>query len=271
MLSYQHIYHAGSPADIYKHAVLLMLMNDLKSQGGTVSYLETHAGRGLYDVLSEESDKTGEARAGILRLQAKKKKRPKWAAPLLNVIADIQKNHEAKIYPGSPMVAGSVLGRRDKLDLMELHPQEEKALRKTFAGHENVSVMKQDGYLGVGEMLKKNLSVFDEIMIMIDPSFEIKSEYEELAGKVVKMSVAAPQALIAIWYPMLPAKSHELMKSHLEDVFPDLWCGESLFEEEGVVRGMYGSGMILINCPLDLIKRLDKLTIQCEEYFMEKI
>jgi 23S rRNA (adenine2030-N6)-methyltransferase len=51
MLSYQHAYHAGGPADLHKHAALAALLALLKKKRSrAISYLETHAGRAVYDI-----------------------------------------------------------------------------------------------------------------------------------------------------------------------------------------------------------------------------
>jgi hypothetical protein len=65
MLSYQHSYHAGNLADIHKHAALAWVLSYLLKKPKPLTYLESHAGRGLYDLTSRESAKTGEAEAGI--------------------------------------------------------------------------------------------------------------------------------------------------------------------------------------------------------------
>ena len=68
MLSYQHGYHAGGPADLHKHIVLAELLARLTAKPRGISYLETHAGRGLYDLAAPEALKTGEAAQGIGRI-----------------------------------------------------------------------------------------------------------------------------------------------------------------------------------------------------------
>ena len=65
MLSYQHSYHAGNLADIHKHAALAWVLSYLLKKPKPLSYIESHSGRGLYDLTSRESVKTGEAEAGI--------------------------------------------------------------------------------------------------------------------------------------------------------------------------------------------------------------
>ena len=50
MLSYQHIYHAGNLADVQKHALLAWVLAYLTKKDKPLTYVETHAGRGLYDL-----------------------------------------------------------------------------------------------------------------------------------------------------------------------------------------------------------------------------
>lgn len=66
MLSYQHLFHAGNLADVQKHALLAYVLDYLTQKDKPLSYIETHAGRGLYDLGAEEAIKTGEAEAGIV-------------------------------------------------------------------------------------------------------------------------------------------------------------------------------------------------------------
>ena len=65
MLSYQHIYHAGNLADVQKHALLAAMLSYLTRKDKPFSYIETHAGRGLYQLDAPEEMKTGEAEQGI--------------------------------------------------------------------------------------------------------------------------------------------------------------------------------------------------------------
>ncbi len=59
MLSYQHIYHAGNPADVQKHALLAVALDYLTRKDKPLSYIETHSGRALYDLSADEALKTG--------------------------------------------------------------------------------------------------------------------------------------------------------------------------------------------------------------------
>ncbi len=69
MLSYQHHFHAGNLADVHKHATLAWVLDYLTQKDKPLTYIETHAGRGLYDLGADEALKTGEAQAGIAVLE----------------------------------------------------------------------------------------------------------------------------------------------------------------------------------------------------------
>ena len=68
MLSYQHGFHAGNRADVLKHAILQTLLFGLKKSGQKMLYVETHSGRGIYDLTNTQAEKTGEAKDGVLQL-----------------------------------------------------------------------------------------------------------------------------------------------------------------------------------------------------------
>jgi 23S rRNA (adenine2030-N6)-methyltransferase len=67
-MNYQHIYHAGNFADVAKHVALQFCLDALKRKDSAFFALDTHAGRGGYDLQAAESKKSGEAERGVQRL-----------------------------------------------------------------------------------------------------------------------------------------------------------------------------------------------------------
>ncbi len=57
MLSYRHAFHAGNHADILKHAVISLLIDQLKQKDKPFCYLDTHSGGGCYDLTGEWANK----------------------------------------------------------------------------------------------------------------------------------------------------------------------------------------------------------------------
>ena len=67
-MNYRHAYHAGSFADVVKHAVLCRMLAHLRQKPAAFRVIDTHAGAGVYDLAGPEAGKTGEWRNGIGRL-----------------------------------------------------------------------------------------------------------------------------------------------------------------------------------------------------------
>ena len=55
MLSYQHSYHAGNFADVHKHLALIILLRRLQQKDAPLCYVDSHAGRGTYDLTGTEA------------------------------------------------------------------------------------------------------------------------------------------------------------------------------------------------------------------------
>ena len=67
-VKYRHAFHAGNFADVTKHVVLVAALLRLTEKDRPLFLLDTHAGRGRYEV----SARSGEAEHGIGRLLAAK-------------------------------------------------------------------------------------------------------------------------------------------------------------------------------------------------------
>jgi 23S rRNA (adenine2030-N6)-methyltransferase len=236
MLSYQHAYHAGNAADLHKHAVLAEVLARLTVKARGISYVETHAGRGLYDLDAPEALKTGEAARGVKAAALDP------ATPYGHAVAAVRAEHGAHAYPGSPMIARGLLRPQDRITLMELHPAEHAALRAAMVG-DGVSIHRRDGREGVLALApfkpRKGL-------VLIDPSYEVKAEYGETADFAKALIAKWPEAVIVIWYPILPAGRHRDLLAGL-DALPVL-IDEVVFEP-APARGMTGSGLAVVNAP----------------------
>lgn len=236
MLSYQHAYHAGGPADVHKHIVLAELLGRLTTKPRGISYVETHAGRGLYDLAGPETEKTGEAAAGIARLA------PDPATPFARALATTRAAHGAAAYPGSPLVARALLRPQDRLVLMELHPAEHAALRRNLRG-DATAIHRRDGFEGV-----LALAPFQPRrgLVLVDPSYEVKSDYEATAAFVRRLVARWPEAAVLVWYPILPAGRHADLRAGLSPL--PVAFDEAAFAVPPA-RGMTGSGLALVNAP----------------------
>lgn len=236
MLSYQHAYHAGNPADLHKHSALAELIAGLTAKPRGIAYAETHAGRGLYRLDGPEARKTGEAAEGIGRAE------PDPGAPYGRALAFARAAHGPAAYPGSPLVARALLRPQDSLTLMELHPAEHAALRGALAGP-GVAIHRRDGFEGLLALapLKPRRG-----LVLVDPSYEVKTDYAATAEFARRLVARWPEAAALIWYPILPAGRHAEL---LAGLGPLPFLRDEVAFARPPARGMTGSGLALVNAP----------------------
>lgn len=242
MLSYQHAYHAGNLADVHKHQTLVKILSHLAKKDKALTYVETHAGRGLYDLQSVEAIKTGEAAAGILRLN------PHDIDPdYRDVLDEVKKDYGDMAYPGSPKIAQMLLRSYDKMYLAELHPQEFKALESNFKKDKRIQCHHQDGF---DLALSVCSSSVKRGMVLIDPSYEIKSEYFEIPKRIAQIHKKWNVGIVMLWYPILPSGAHHDMVETLKTAnYPKVSHDEVMFESGLENHRLIGSGLFIINTP----------------------
>ncbi|MDT8345080.1 MAG: 23S rRNA (adenine(2030)-N(6))-methyltransferase RlmJ [Thermohalobaculum sp.] len=239
MLSYQHAYHAGSAADLHKHMGLAALLALMTAKPRAISYMESHAGRGLYDLGAPEALKTGEAAGGIGRLVP-------GAGPFWQALGMVRARYGATAYPGSPLLARLMTRPQDRLHLCELHPAEHAALSAVMAG-EGVAIHRRDGHEGLIALAPPTPR---RGLALIDPSYEVKDEYARTARTALALLRRWPQGVVMIWYPILPAGRHatDLVAPIEAAHLPGFLCHEAAFRTPPE-RGMTGSGLIFLNLP----------------------
>ena len=244
MLSYQHGYHAGNAADVHKHALLCVMLDYLARKPKPLTYIETHAGRGLYDLGAPEALKTGEAAAGVRDLE------PRFPAdhPWRRRLAAVRARFGSDAYPGSPLLAALSLRDGDGLHLAELHPAEHAALAETMLPW-GAHLYRADGF---AQGFALTPPTPRRGLMLIDPSWEVKEDYaavpRHMAGLARKWNVGT----LALWYPVLGDERHLPMLCDLGRTFPEALRHEVRFPAARAGHGIVGSGMFVVNPPWGL-------------------
>lgn len=252
MLSYQHAFHAGNLADVHKHAALAWTLAYLTQKPKPVSYIETHAGRALYDLTGTEAQKTGEAAQGITKvLQSLAPDHPYRAA-----IDTVRAQRGPTAYPGSPLIAKTLLRDTDRIHLAELHPQEHAALRANLRAR-NVHVHQQDGYEMAVSLTPPEPR---RGMVLIDPSWEIKTDYQTVPKTIATIAKKWNVGIVMLWYPILTDAPHAPMLKTLEADHPEGLRHEVSFPPAREGHRMVGSGLFTINPPWGLEAELQHLS-----------
>jgi 23S rRNA (adenine2030-N6)-methyltransferase len=240
MLSYQHAYHAGNAADVHKHAMLAVALDLLTRKDKPLTYLETHAGRALYDLAGPESAKTGEAKAGIGRMEG-------WFPadhPLSRALAAARVAAGPTAYPGSPFLATALLRPTDRIVLAERHPQEVAALRAALPRAE---IHDTDGpalALALAPPTPRRG------IVLVDPSWEVKSDYREMPAFLGRLVRKWPVGIVLLWYPVLVSGAERELVAALDAMgIGGAVRTEVRFPPARPGHGMIGSGLFMVNPP----------------------
>jgi 23S rRNA (adenine2030-N6)-methyltransferase len=264
-MNYRHHYHAGNYADVFKHTLLLLLIRAMQRKEKGFLYLDTHAGRGGYDlsvpsVLPDGRSREPEHPAGIGRL---------WgAADLPPVLQDFvalvrrfndrngATGEELKHYPGSPWIAKLLLRAQDRMALCELREDDAEALDFEFARESRVTVQVLDGYTGLKALLPPPEK---RALVLIDPPFEAKSEFAAVARGLKDALKRLPGAVVAVWYPITErASTAELHQTLVGLAVPALFAELTIAGDASLVR-MKGCGLLILNPPWQIDREIRAL------------
>lgn len=240
-MNYRHAFHAGNHADCLKHALLLLLVDALKRKDAPFAVLDTHAGRGMYDLSGEEAARTGEAVHGALRLQGVSD------GPLAPFVAALTAQGFPAQYPGSPALIRAALRPQDRLACCELHPEDHAALRAFFARDRQVAVHRRDAYEAI-----RALTPFPERrgLVLMDPPFEQEEEFGRLVDAITEVQRRFRAGIVAAWYPVkhrAPVRDfHDALRAAgvRDAIAAELWLREPTDP-----RRLNGSGLLVVNAP----------------------
>lgn len=156
-------------------------------------YVETHSGRGRYDLKGAQATKGGEAGDGVLDLL--EHGAPKPVAPWLEFV---RQNGVSK-YPGSPATAQSLLPSTARMIFFEKHPTEHKELVKALGQDDRIQVRHADGYAGA---LKLSPRAQEQMVCFVDPSYETSRDIDALALWTPRALKRWPKGNLILWLPL---------------------------------------------------------------------
>lgn len=257
-LNYRHAFHAGNFADIFKHILLVLLLQHLRQKEKPFRVIDTHAGAGIYNLAGDEAQRTGEARNGAGKFLAQRMNdaAQTLAAPFRDVLAAFQNERGATFYPGSPEIARRLLRGGDRLVVNEKHAPTFAALRAAMPRDGRVRFLDLDAWTA----LRANLPPKEKRgLVLIDPAFEQADEFATLAAALTAAWKKWPTGHYAIWYPITQAG----LSDGFCKVIAESGIAKVLRAELRVappdMPGMNACGMIVINPPWTLAAQLEIL------------
>lgn len=252
-MNYRHAYHAGSHIDVFKHAVLVMLIEHLRKKAKGFTVLDTHAGAGRYDLTAIEAEKTGEAADGIGRVIGK---HIPAAAAYLDLIRRLNPDG-LRTYPGSPAIIAAFLREDDRLIACELHEEEAAKLRRAFRGDPRVAIHHRDGYEAINAFVPPPTR---RGLVFIDPPYE-KDDRDAWRRVAERMNAGLekwPGGMFAAWYPLKDRTGIGQIRNAYGRGNPPTLAMECLrVPIDGV--SFAGSGMLIANPPFGIDTALKTL------------
>lgn len=258
-MNYRHVFHAGNHTEVFKHAVLTLILDRLLQKTNPFAVLDTHGGLGIYDLESDEAKRTNERYAGVDRVFGKMFS----SAPMYSSIVETLNGQFLKFYPGSPELIRQVLRPHDRLMVCELHPQDAATLKSRYRRDQQVSVHERDGYEAVGALLPPQER---RGLVFIDPPFEQRNEVDQIANALRTGFRKWATGIFAVWYPIKDGVIGDrigaaAIGAGFENVLRAEFCP---FLRDGLA--LAGSGLIICNPPWRIDDKMRDLCKELREF-----
>ena len=246
-MNYHHAFHAGNFADVFKHVVLLALLDALTAKDKPLCYLDTHAGAGGYLLDEEQAHKTGEWRDGIGRLFDARVASPSLQR-YLDAIRSFNPDGTLRVYPGSPLLAAYVLRANDRLVLCETQDDETTLLRASLRGDPRAHVHQRDGYAALRALLPP---AERRGLVLVDPPFEQQAqEFRVIEVALAEARTRWPTGVYAVWFPIKKRATIRPFERWLgARGWRDVLYAELLVRADNSPLRLNGCGMVVVNAP----------------------
>jgi 23S rRNA (adenine2030-N6)-methyltransferase len=258
-VNYRHAFHAGSFADVFKHAVLCRILHYLRAKPAAFRVIDTHAGAGLYDLASSEASRGGEWHDGIERLLAAPVSAQVAAllAPYLEVIGALNERGRLKVYPGSPAIARAWLRPQDRLIACELEPKAATALAGHLRGDSRIKTLEINGWTALSAYVPPPER---RGLVLVDPPFEQDSDFHRLTRGLATAHRKWATGIYALWYPIKGITDRDALAKSLRRLgLSKILRAELTVSPLSDPTRLNGCGLILVNPPWTLESELRTL------------
>jgi 23S rRNA (adenine2030-N6)-methyltransferase len=244
-MNYKHIYHAGNFADVAKHVGLMYCLSALQRKEAALFVLDSHAGRGFYDLQAPEAHKSGEAERGIQRLI----ETGIGKTVLADYFAAIRARRGKRLarYPGSPALIAGGLRPQDRALFVELMPAEARAAEREIESLGRVRTEIGDGYAALKAFLPPEER---RGLVLIDPPYESLDELKLMLRAFADTYRRWPSGVFLMWYPIRSASQRSMVHARFEALgVPKMMFADLAIHPDDAGVGLAGSGLMIVNPP----------------------
>jgi 23S rRNA (adenine2030-N6)-methyltransferase len=269
-MNYRHAFHAGGFADVIKHIVLVRILTHLHDKQAPFRVIDSHAGAGVYDLTAEEARRGGEWLTGIARImQARFSEATEpLLKPYLDIIRAFNPQRDLKTYPGSPLIARALLRPQDRLVACEVEPKARKRLIDALRRDTQGRVVDLDGWLALPAFVPPKER---RGLVLIDPSFEQKDEFERLGKGFAQAFAKWPTGSYLLWYPVKSRRATDSLARYVAELVANASVpGTCLRLEFSVAPQQAGAaltsaGLLVVNPPWRLAAELRAILPELEK------
>src|ERR1700730_16685140 len=269
-MNYRHAFHAGSFADVVKHIVLVRILTYLHEKPAAFRVIDTHAGAGVYDLTGDAARRGGEWRTGHARLM--QARLSVATAPLLKPYLDIVRafnpQRDLQAYPGSPLITRALLRPQDRLVACEVEASARKRLIDALRRDTQARVVDLDGWVALPAFVPPNER---RGLVLIDPPYEQKAEFERLAGGFAEAFAKWPTGIYVLWYPAKSRRATDALAQHVAAVVEARAGAKKCLRIEFSVApqvadaGLTSAGLLIVNPPWTLVSELKAILPELEK------
>jgi len=269
-MNYRHAFHAGGFADVIKHIALVRILIHLQEKPAAFRVIDSHAGAGLYDLTSSEAQRGGEWLTGIARLMQARFSDATLPliTPYLDIVRAFNPPGELKAYPGSPLITRALLRPQDRLTACELESGARKHLIDALRRDAQARVVDLDGWTALPAFVPPNER---RGLVLVDPPFEAKDEFERLADGFSEAFAKWPTGSYLLWYPVKSRRATDELARHVAAAAAATKpAGKCLRLEFSVALqqtggGLVSTGLLIVNPPWTLASELKTILPELEK------
>jgi 23S rRNA (adenine2030-N6)-methyltransferase len=269
-MNYRHAFHAGNFADVIKHIVLVRILMHLQEKQAAFRVIDSHAGAGLYDLTAEEARRGGEWLTGIARIMQARFSETTLplVKPYLDIVRAFNPGRDPAAYPGSPLIARALLRPQDRLTACEVEPSARKRLIDALRRDTQARVVDLDGWLALPAFVPPKER---RGLVLIDPPYEQKDEFERLAEGFAQAYAKWPTGSYLLWYPVKSRRATDtLARQVAAAVGASKPAGKALRLEFSVApqtadAALASAGLLIVNPPWTLLGELKAILPELEK------
>jgi 23S rRNA (adenine2030-N6)-methyltransferase len=269
-MNYRHAFHAGGFADVIKHIVLVRILVYLQEKPAAFRVIDTHAGAGRYDLTGDEARRGGEWLTGIARIM--QSRFSETTLPLLKPYLDIVRAFNPQpaltAYPGSPLIARALLRPQDRLTACEVEPNARNQLIDALRRDAQARVVDLDGWTALSAFVPPNER---RGLVLIDPPFEAKDEFERMAAGFAEAFAKWPTGVYLLWYPAKSRRATDGLAQRVGEIAGTTAGGEKSLRLEFSAApqtagaALASAGVLVVNPPWTLADELKAILPELEK------